>query len=45
MLTVPACVPAFLVRSSRFGTAKFFPYVTKIDNGYGDRNLCCRNCE
>ena len=21
---------------------KFFPYVTKIDNGYGDRNLCCR---
>ena len=25
--------------------AKFFPYVTKIDNGYGDRNLCCRNCE
>ena len=22
---------------------KFFPYVTKIDNGYGDRNLCCRN--
>ena len=21
--------------------AKFFPYVTKIDNGYGDRNLCC----
>ncbi len=26
-------------------TAKFFPYVTKIDNGYGDRNLCCRNCE
>lgn len=26
-------------------TAKFFPYVTKIDNGYGDRNLCCRNSE
>ena len=26
-------------------TAKFFPYVSKIDNGYGDRNLCCRNCE
>ena len=26
-------------------TAKFFPYVTKIDNGYGDRNLCCRNCD
>lgn len=25
--------------------AKFFPHVTKIDNGYGDRNLCCRNCE
>ncbi len=24
-------------------TAKFFPYVTKIDNGYGDRNLCCVN--
>ena len=24
--------------------AKFFPYVTKIDNGYGDRNLvCCNN--
>ena len=23
----------------------FFPYVSKIDNGYGDRNLCCRNCE
>ncbi|MCH5329978.1 MAG: aminomethyl-transferring glycine dehydrogenase [Alistipes sp.] len=23
--------------------SKFFPYVTKIDNGYGDRNLCCRN--
>ena len=23
--------------------AKFFPYVTKIDNGYGDRNLCCVN--
>ncbi len=22
--------------------AKFFPYVTKIDNGYGDRNLVCR---
>jgi len=26
-------------------TAKFFPYVTKIDNGYGDRNLCCVNAE
>ncbi|MEG1701177.1 MAG: aminomethyl-transferring glycine dehydrogenase [Alistipes sp.] len=25
--------------------AKVFPHVTKIDNGYGDRNLCCRNCE
>ena len=25
--------------------AKFFPYVTKIDNGYGDRNLVCKNCE
>ncbi len=25
--------------------AKFFPHVTKIDNGYGDRNLCCRNLE
>ena len=23
--------------------AKFFPYVTKIDNGYGDRNLVCKN--
>ncbi len=22
--------------------AKIFPYVTKIDGGYGDRNLCCR---
>ena len=20
---------------------KFFPYVSKIDGGYGDRNLCC----
>ena len=27
------------------GEAKFFPYVSKIDAGYGDRNLCCRNCE
>ena len=26
-------------------TSKFFPYVTKIDNGYGDRNLVCRNEE
>ena len=25
--------------------AKFFPYVSKIDNGYGDRNLCCVNKE
>lgn len=25
--------------------AKFFPYVSKIDNGYGDRNLVCRSCE
>ncbi|WP_295935801.1 aminomethyl-transferring glycine dehydrogenase [uncultured Alistipes sp.] len=25
--------------------AKFFPYVTKIDAGYGDRNLCCRNID
>ena len=24
---------------------KFFPYVTKIDNGYGDRNLVCRCME
>ena len=23
--------------------SKFFPYVSKIDNGYGDRNLCCKN--
>ncbi len=23
-------------------TSKFFPYVAKIDGGYGDRNLCCR---
>lgn len=22
---------------------KFFPYVSKIDNGYGDRNLVCKN--
>ena len=27
------------------GEGKFFPYVTKIDNGYGDRNLCCRCIE
>lgn len=25
------------------GKAKFFPYVTKIDNGLGDRNLICVN--
>ena len=25
--------------------AKFYPHVTKIDNGYGDRNLCCVNVE
>ena len=25
--------------------AKFFPYVTKIDNGFGDRNLVCCNKE
>ncbi len=25
--------------------AKFFPYAAKIDNGYGDRNLCCVNRE
>ena len=23
--------------------SKFFPYVSKIDNGYGDRNLVCKN--
>lgn len=23
--------------------SKFFAYVSKIDNGYGDRNLCCTN--
>ncbi len=27
------------------GTSKFFPYVTKIDNGYGDRNLVCCNVD
>ena len=26
-------------------TSKFFPYVTKIDNGYGDRNLVCCNVD
>ena len=25
--------------------SKFFPYVSKIDNGYGDRNLVCKNGE
>ena len=25
--------------------AKFFPYVTKIDNGFGDRNLVCCNVD
>lgn len=25
--------------------SKFFPYVSKIDNGYGDRNLVCRCME
>ncbi len=25
--------------------SKFFPVVSKIDNGYGDRNLVCRNLE
>jgi len=35
-----AAFPLEWVRES-----KFFPYVAKIDNGYGDRNLCCRNCE
>ena len=33
-----AVFPLHWVRDS-----KFFPYVTKIDNGYGDRNLCCTN--
>ncbi len=27
------------------GESKFFPYVSKIDNGYGDRNLCCCNLD
>ncbi|MDO4758467.1 MAG: aminomethyl-transferring glycine dehydrogenase [Rikenellaceae bacterium] len=27
------------------GVQKFFPYVTKIDNGFGDRNLVCVNKE
>ena len=25
--------------------AKFFPYVSKIDNGYGDHNLVCTCCD
>ena len=25
--------------------SKFFPYVSKIDNGYGDRNLVCCNAD
>ena len=33
-----AAFPLDWVRES-----KFFPYVSKIDNGYGDRNLCCVN--
>ncbi len=32
-----AAFPLEWVRQS-----KFFPYVAKIDGGYGDRNLCCR---
>ncbi len=35
-----AAFPLDWVRES-----KFFPYVSKIDNGYGDRNLCCVNIE
>lgn len=35
-----AAFPLDWVRES-----KFFPYVSKIDNGYGDRNLCCVNVE
>ncbi len=35
-----AAFPLAWVRES-----KIFPYVSKIDNGYGDRNLCCRNEE
>ncbi len=33
-----AAFPLAWVRES-----KFFPHVSKIDAGYGDRNLCCRN--
>ncbi len=25
------------------GESKFFPFVSKIDGGFGDRNLCCKN--
>ena len=35
-----AAFPLDWVRES-----KFFPYVSKIDNGFGDRNLCCVNQE
>ncbi len=35
-----AAFPLDWVRES-----KFFPYVSKIDNGFGDRNLCCVNRE
>ena len=35
-----AAFPLDWVRSS-----KFFPYVTKIDNGFGDRNLVCCNAD
>ncbi|MBO5351161.1 MAG: aminomethyl-transferring glycine dehydrogenase [Alistipes sp.] len=35
-----AAFPLDWVRES-----KFFPYVSKIDNGFGDRNLCCVNVE
>ena len=35
-----AAFPLEFIRES-----KFFPYVSKIDNGYGDRNLVCRCTE
>ncbi len=35
-----AAFPLEWVRAS-----KFFPYVTKIDNGFGDRNLVCCNVD
>lgn len=35
-----AAFPLDFIRES-----KFFPYVSKIDNGYGDRNLVCRCTE